>query len=223
MEFVGQKDQDRWIIEEVFPGRREGIFLDLAATDGVSHNNTVLLERALGWRGLCVEPNPGYYPHLTRNRSCATSDACVDETAGEVDFLPNEGLGGIIADDTDNTPLIRAQLLAESYAAGKVLRLPTTTLEALLDHYSLPAVIDYFSLDVEGAETRILRSFPFHRYRFMAMTIERPTPELNARLLANGYVFVKNLNFDSFYVHESLPALPHFSLQPFEQVPPKDW
>jgi hypothetical protein len=223
MEFVGQKEQDRWIVEEVFPGRHGGTFLDLAATDGLSHNNTVFLERALGWTGLCVEPNPSYYLDLARNRSCATSNACVDEARGEVDFLPNEGLGGIVADDTDNSPLIRAPLLAESYAAGKVLRLQTTSLEALLDHHSLPAVIDYFSFDVEGAETRILRSFPFYRYRFLAMTIERPTPELNERLFANGYVFVKNLSFDSFYVHESLPALAHLSLQPFEQAPAKDW
>lgn len=223
MHFLGEKFQDKWVIEEVFPGKRNGWFLDLAATDGIYGNNTIVMERELGWAGLCIEPNPHYYTRLALNRTCRTAPLCIDERSGEVDFLPNGGLGGIVADDTDNSPSIRSKLLDESYSAGKVLKLKTFPLATVLQTYQAPPVIDYFSFDVEGAETRILRSFPFDRWRFLAMTIERPTPELNELVFSKGYVFVRNCRFDSFYVHESLPNLEALQREPFEQIPPKDW
>ena len=60
----------------------------------------------------------------------------------------------------------------------------TYPLATILKKYNAPGVIDYFSFDVEGAETRILRSFPFDEYTFLSLTtIERPTPELNATVV----------------------------------------
>lgn len=219
--YPGQKGQDRWVIEEVFPGKRGGWFLDLAATDGVALSNTVLLERDLGWNGLCIEPNPGYRDALRRNRGCQIAHTCIDEVEGVVEFLPNGELGGIVDEDTDNSPAIRGALLEECRRDGKIIRIPAIPLAQLLDQHGAPPVIDYFSFDVEGAETRILRSFPFNRYRFLAMTIERPTLEINELLFSNGYQFVKNVNFDSFYIHESYEG--DITREPFEQIPPKDW
>ncbi len=223
MYFAGEKGQDRWVVEEVFPGRRDGWFLDLAATDGIYASNTVSLERELGWTGLCVEPNPHFFTRLLLNRTCRVLKACIDEAPGVVDFLPYGGLGGIVADDTDNSRAVRGQLLEDSYRAGKVLKIATRTLEEVLVEFGAPEAVDYFSFDVEGAETRILRSFPFSRWRFMSLTIERPSPELNALLFANDYVFVRNSRFDSFYVHASLPNLGTLAREPFEQIPAKDW
>lgn len=37
------KDQDRWVIEEVFDGKLNGFFLDTAAADGIQFNNTIAL------------------------------------------------------------------------------------------------------------------------------------------------------------------------------------
>lgn len=82
-------------------------------------------------------------------------------------------------------------------------------------------MIDFFSFDVEGAETRILRNFPFDRWRFLALCIERPTPELNSLLFRNGYLSVRNSRYDTFYVHESLPASATIRRDPFEQIPAK--
>ena len=92
-----------------------------------------------------------------------------------------------------------------------------------MDEFNAPETIDYLSLDVEGAETRILRGFPFHKYKFLAMTIERPTVELNELLFKNGYVFVKNSTMDSYYVHNTISNLNLIKKDPFKQIPPKDW
>ena len=60
MDFIGQKGQDQWIIDDVFHQKKGGYFIDLAATDGVSINNTWLLETKLEWNGMCIEPNPHF-------------------------------------------------------------------------------------------------------------------------------------------------------------------
>lgn len=223
MEFVGQKQQDRWVVEEVFGVRHQGYFVDLAATDGVTLNNTVVLERELGWKGIAIEANPTHFERLCRNRRCCCVHACVDECERVVDFLPNEELGGIVDGDTDNSRGIRATLIDEWARERKILSVRTRTLAAILDEAGAPPFIDYLSLDIEGAETRVLRRFPFERRRFLTLTIERPTPELNELLFLNGYVFVRNQQFDTFYVHESLPRLGQLRREPFSQVPPKDW
>ena len=218
MEFVSQKAQDRWIVEEVFPGLRGGYFLDLAASDGVSISNTILLERELGWQGLAIEPNPELYGQLRLSRTCAVSPRCIDGERREVAFLLNGELGGIVDDDTDNSPRIRGPLLGER--SHDIVKMPAVPLADVLAEHGAPEIIHYFSFDVEGAEARILRTFPFQRYRFLALTVERPPPELNALLFANGYRFVRNVSFDSFYVHESIT---HVKSEAFAQVPPKDW
>lgn len=59
-------------------------------------------------------------------------------------------------------------------------------------------------MDVEGAETRILRYFPFEEYTFLSMTIERLDQELQTLLTNKGYTLVKMIpNLDYFYIHKS--------------------
>lgn len=223
MNYYGQKKQDQWVIEEVFRFRRDGYFLDLAASDGISNSNTLTLERDLGWNGIAVEANQSYFEKLIQNRSCKCVRACVDECERLVNFLPNGELGGIVAADTDNNAVFRQDLIREWEQKQNVVRLRTRTLASILDECGAPEVIEYLSLDIEGAETRIMRSFPFARYRFLALTVERPLPELNEILFRNGYVFVRNVEFDSFYVHETCPGLDSLAREPFVQVPAKDW
>ena len=219
--FVSQKGQDRWIIQEVFKGKRDGYFVDLAASDGVKINNTVLLEKHFGWKGVCIEPNPGFFKRLKQNRKCDVVNHVIDgENDLTVSFRVDNGEGGgIVAEDTDNNYKYRAKPLKRA----KILQLKTKTLEHVLDAVGAPSVIDYLSLDVEGSETRIMRVLPFNRYKFLAMTIERPTPELNELLFSHGYVFVKNSSYDSFYVHESIPTFDTIPKEAFVQLPAKDW
>jgi hypothetical protein len=80
-------------------------------------------------------------------------------------------------------------------------------LEAILDHAEAPKVIDYFSLDVEGAEYHVLVNFNFRRYTFLTMTIERPSSKIHHLLVRHGYRFVRELvSFgDCLYAHNTLP------------------
>jgi hypothetical protein len=62
--------QDSWVFGEAFNGKRKGYFLEIGSGNGVTMNNTYLLEKRFGWQGICIEPNPESLAHLKRNRFC---------------------------------------------------------------------------------------------------------------------------------------------------------
>ncbi len=216
MQYYSQKQQDQWVINEVLPQKKYGFFLDLAAADGITNNNTLILEKHFNWRGICIEPNPKFLKELHVNRQCFIDGSVISNKEENVRFrIDNGQLGGIVAEDTDNSERLRAEQLKHA----DIILLKATTLLNVLEKYNAPKEIDYFSLDVEGSEERIISTFDFTRYQFNCMTIERPTPNINQILFSNGYIFVKNLMYDSFYIHSSLSG--RISCEPFEQVPIK--
>ena len=218
--FKSQKKQDRWVIFNILPLKRGGFFVDLAAANGITHNNSYALEKLFNWSGICIEPNPVFYEMLKKNRKCMVDDSVVNDKSEDVDFrIDNGQLGGIIAEDTDNNPSVRGEELPNA----NIISRRTVQLESVLDHYKAPEVIDYLSLDVEGSEERVLRKFDFSKYTFLCITIERPTPKLNEILLNNGYLFVKVYQNDTFYIHSSLQKKRKIQCDPFQQVPPKEW
>jgi FkbM family methyltransferase len=218
--FKGQKGQDRWVILEVLPWKRRGFFLDLAAADGLTHSNTHVLEKWFGWTGICIEPNPRFFAELKSRRRCNVEQSVVSDRPERLRFrIDNGQLGGVVADDTDNNARIRGEELTKA----EIVELPARPINEILEWHRAPRTIDYFSLDVEGCEERIISTLDFSRYEFRCLTIERPTPRVNEILFERGYVFVKNVMFDSFYVHPSVLESRPLNCEPFEQVPPKDW
>ena len=100
----------------------------------------------------------------------------------------------------------------------------TRTLTEVLATLGAPAYIDYMSLDVEGAEARVLdASFAWNRYRFGLLTIERPPPSLNSLLFTHGYLFAQRWgNSDVYYVHKSHPTAGKIAHnESFVQIPAK--
>jgi hypothetical protein len=75
---------------EVLHFIRDGFFLDSGAADGVRFNNTWLLE-AVGWNGICIEPNDKFFAALRRNRRCYCLNCCLYDREGKVDFLESAG------------------------------------------------------------------------------------------------------------------------------------
>jgi len=198
---LSQLGQDFWVFGEVFDGKRDGFYLEIGSADGIVLSNTFLLEKRFGWRGICIEPDPEFYRDLCRVRNAACLNVCVDERDGDVEFARRNVFGGIVAEDTDNT----GGVLESEHV--EILRIPARTLESILREENAPKVIDYCSIDVEGAEDRILCNFPFGEYMFRCMTVERPKARLRDVLARSGYKAVKEIpHHDVFYVHDSFYA-----------------
>lgn len=190
---LSQAGQDHWIFGEAFNEQRGGYFVDIGAHDGLHISNTYLLERRYGWNGLCIEANPTTFSILRRNRQATCINVCLDERDGEVEFAMRGVLGGIVSPGLDN---------AEREGIGAVVRVKAVPLMTVFAQQQVPSVIDYLSIDIEGAEERVLKGFDFDRYRINCLTIERPSMLLRQLFSENGYVLTREiLGLDCFYVH----------------------
>lgn len=192
-----QVGQDRTVMD-IFHGKRGGFYVDLASNHAVNLSNTLRLDVELGWSGICIEPNPQYHQEYAARRSCTLVSAAVgQEDDKEVVFHLQGAFGSI--EGFDRKP-------GGSNGQPKATKFRTVSLWTLFEKLNVPSVVDYFSLDIEGAELYTMEKFPFHKYTFLVMTVERPR-KLRPLLEENGYVYVKDHGTfgDELYIHRSIP------------------
>jgi FkbM family methyltransferase len=203
--YISTNGSDKWIIEEVFKHKKGGFFVECGAYTGAKKSNTFLLEKFYKWSGICIESNPAYFKKLKQARNCICLKECIDGEEGEVDFLCYKTTGGIVSDNTDNDHTVVNEKLSVNENNHKIITVKTKTLQQILKENNAPKIMEFLVLDVEGAETRIMRKFPFNEYRFLTMVIEKPTSELENYFIQNGYRIVKkDPERDTFYIHESV-------------------
>lgn len=196
--FVSQIGQDKWVSETVFPGVKNGFFLDVGSGDGISSSNTYILERK-GWRGICIDP----FPTNMETRTCQVfKEVVFDQPGKKVTFHIAGGLSGVA--DT----LGRWKREAE---AAPSVEFTTTTLGDILDRASAPSYIHFMSLDIEGAELAALQGLPFDKYRFGAFAIEHnfeneKRDAIVELLKSHGYRRAHTWMQDDFFVSTSLPS-----------------
>ncbi len=191
--WYSQVKQDQVVIG-LLRNKREGFFIDLAANNARHISNTYALESSFGWEGLCIEPNPEYWFDFTRFRTCKIVAAIVGQNRmEEIKFNYRGVFGGINREGFDN---------GEAYETESIPAF-TVPLKEVLERSDAPYVIDYLSLDVEGAETYIMKNFPLSSYQIKVMTVERPGKELQQDLEANGFKLMGHLsNFgETLWIH----------------------
>jgi methyltransferase FkbM-like protein len=194
----------------MFPGKRGGWFIDSGAgPDGIRGSNSYVLETEFDWRGLLVGPHSECYKRVNANRSAVVEECCLTDSFGEVEFVLNE------FPELSSIPrhLSEPNFVAAGYAGKKLpkVRAPCVPLWELLRRHGAPPVIEYMSLDIEGAEWIALKDFPFAEFRILCMTIERggkSYDKLRAKLRREGYQLVLAVIPDDFYVHESVNYQP---------------
>lgn len=159
-----QFGQDEWALEQHAKSQTndsQPFFLDLGANDGYFCSNTVKLEQN-GWRGICVEP----FPINFNGRKCSLIQKALSNKVGNVTFSKCGVLGGIQDDLGKYDKKVTSSCPDVS--------IPATTVSTMLQEAgsNVPAVIDFASLDVEGAEMTVLETFPFDKHCVRTWTIE---------------------------------------------------
>jgi len=199
---VSQLGQDLWVLEQT-NYKRNGFFVEFGATDGVLLSNTWLLEKEFGWRGICAEPNPKFIDQLKRNRNCTVSSACIGAKTGEqVKFIFADAFGGMqqhLNEDMHGNKR-QAYVDTEGYSI-----LETISLNDFLEQHGAPVDINYLSIDTEGSEYEILKSFPFDRWRIRLMTIEHNftdrRSDIRTLMEQNGYHCIE-MEWDDWFYNE---------------------
>lgn len=194
-----------------------GFYLDVGAADPVDMSVTRgFYER--GWRGVNVEPDPGYFARLLAERGEDVNlNLALAEVAGEAVFfvLPGTGLSTL-------DPAIAEQHRAAGFDVRET-RVPLETLAEVCRRHVI-GEIHFLKIDAEGAEKRVLLGADFTAFRPWIVLLEAVRPlspepsfaEWEGVLLAAAYHFVWFDGLNRFYVaDEKLSALaPYFRVQP---------
>lgn len=192
-----QFGQDVFLLK-LFRGKRDLVFVDVGANEGVIESNTYMLERCLGWKGLCFEPLPSRFQYLISQRRCTAFKNCVAEKEGTVTMID----AGYMSSVEEYTPKYhkfrQVTHIKDRFNATCVV------LKNVLRDYGVDK-IDYLSIDVEGAEIYVLRGIDFSKVKIKVISVENTynMGEVHALMRKNGFRFKYVVGIDSFFVHES--------------------
>lgn len=177
---------------------RRGTYLEVGGADGITHSNTLALRNELGWSGVLVEPDPSMFHLLeaSRGHSDRIINAAVSPKGGQgkAELRRAGQLSSLVGHEGED---LHERKRKQHNDIVNVTTIDLTDLIAGMQR------LDYFSLDVEGAETAIIESINWNRIQPpFVITVEHNYKEeekkrLSSLLEAQGYV-------EQFAAHEWL-------------------
>ena len=198
-----------------FENSQNLFFVDVGANDGVSWSNSAVLERYLGWDGICIEPNPNTYEHLKSARKCLCLNKCISSaekelifrnitgswhgSSGLLDFLDFARKGYSYIDEIEKE-------VASGNSTYQDIKLTTSTLSSVLKQNKVEH-INYLSIDCEGADFEVLQSLDFNEHQPDLISVEfgakeeRDCDKKSKNILERaGYKEVEQVCGDRFFV-----------------------
>jgi FkbM family methyltransferase len=221
--FPGQADQDL-LAYLYFRGKKTGFFLDIGAYDGVTYSNSYVFER-LGWRGACVEPLPGVFERLRRNRRCDCYQAALagsrDPDALFIHAVGVDTLSGLESEMAGG----HGDWIAREGGRPERIRVKTMTFPDLMANYPELRTVDFLSLDVEGAEMAVLKTIDFDKYAFGLITVECAGERdgeaelLRGFMAEKGYDLLADLGLDLMFAPGTRIETGEFPGRPVHVLP----
>lgn len=183
----GQFGEDAWIVQHL-PIPRNGLFVDVGCWHPVVHNNTIWFENN-GWSGIVIEPDERNHPAI-RNLRKARLATCAIGTHPDAIFY--------LDDHSAYSGFLRKSDTVASVAI--------CTLEEVLNAHGVEK-IDLLSIDTEGTELDVWKSFDIQRHRPSIVIVEFNTVglpsrerELRQQLMADGYRCVRRTAANLIFV-----------------------
>ena len=207
MKYYSQIGQDKFI-DELFNQKREGIFIDIGAFDGLEDSNSLFFEETRNWTGISVEPSPQEFLKLNSFRKSININACISDYDGTTDFVYIEGyartLSGI-PNNYDPRHIVRIQNDVR-INGGKFYQIKSEVykLQTMIDKYLIKD-IDFCSIDTEGSELKVLKSIDFLKTNIKVFAIENnfQTSEIKDFLEQNNYILHAKIKWDDIFVSKN--------------------
>lgn len=204
--YFSQHGQDKFLNEVLFKNKKQGVFLDIGANDGITFSNSYFFEKELGWTGTCFEPQKEAFLKLQSNRNslnvkgCASDQTCIDVFYNVTGY--GEMLSGLKS-QYDPRHLERIKHTIAEHG-GSIFETDIECYninEFLINNKNYE--IDFMSLDTEGGELKILKAIDFSIIKMKAVVIENNygTNEILDFMQEQGFYRVAYLATDEIYIN----------------------
>ena len=229
--YQSQMGQDMFLNRWFFKNRGPGFFVDVGAFDGIVGSNTFYFEKHLQWKGIAFEPSPSAFEDLQANRSCRLIQGCAYHRDGQVPFLalserehpkgtesrPHRSQLSMVFDSTHGGAMLsgipehmdQAEWVESIRKPMKlnqdVATVPCHRIDTVLNDLGVK-IVDYLSIDVEGAELEVLRGIDFEKVHVNVIDVEHnhTFSEIYDLLTTSGFEYEGLLFFDEIFVNKSL-------------------
>lgn len=194
-------------LENLLP-HRNGFYVELGAHDGALASNSYFFELKKGWKGVLIEPSLNLYLSCLKRRGENNSifcNACVPFDYEDEFVRMKYSDSSTISDNLDLDIGNHDDFVAkgdEKKLQGEssfVFGAKSATLNAILLTAAAPSLIDFLSLDVEGAELDVLKGIDFDKFKFKYMIIEcRDIDRLESFLINHRYRLVEKITHHDY-------------------------
>ncbi|MEJ7607492.1 MAG: FkbM family methyltransferase [Bryobacteraceae bacterium] len=172
------------MLTRVFQGVKEGFYVDVGAWDPV-YDSVTKHFYDIGWRGINIEPHPGYFEKLLKARPRDITLNCAVGKQEEVRAFYLLGETGMSTLDP---------LLSEFFAAKAGLsegQVQVRTLDSILEQ--APGEIAFLKVDAEGWEEHVLASCNWSKHRPIVVVVEAIDPRDHAPTWGNWHESSKTM------------------------------
>lgn len=209
--YFSQYNQDKFLNEVVFFNKKNGFFIDIGAHDGIALSNSLFFERYNNWEGICVEPNPIVFDKLISNRTSINLNVCIGNENKIVKFTQIEGYSEMLSGVTekyDDRHIERINNAIKVKGGKKTeIQVKMITLDSI--NWLIKKKIDFVSIDTEGNEYDIIKSFDFNLLDIKALVIENNFSNKNIENYLEGYGFelIYKLQCDDVYINKKYNSI----------------
>jgi FkbM family methyltransferase len=209
--YYSQFNQDK-IINVLLENKKEGVFIDIGAYDGITYSNSYFFETTKNWTGICFEPNPIVFKELSKVRNSTLVNGGVsvkNSTLIYKRFSGNQELEMLsgFSDFFNEEQLLRIEkeLKNQQDSSSETILVQTYALNDILKEKQI-SKIDYCSIDTEGGEFEILKTINFEENYFSTLSIEDncDPKEVISYMKSKGFYFLFIWKCDLFFVNNKI-------------------
>ena len=195
------------VVDHELSSKRSGFFVEVGGLDGEEFSNTLFFEKNRDWDGILIEANPYTYRQmLKKDRRCYMAQHCISADIDAMTFK----VAGAVTSAIETMSKNHAERISRDIpvyghhqtweGSGSLVTTPCTTLNALMGRIGRTH-IDFFSLDVEGAELHVLRSIDFSALSFdlVLIEIQEHREEIKNFMESHSFKRIQELPGDDLY------------------------
>ena len=212
--FKAQDKEDYYALQHFFNSQvQEGLILESGALDGLQLSTSWMFEKTLGWRAIHIEANPRSYEDLVRNRPDALNinvALCREPQTLHLAYDEEKrAVGGIWEFMPEEFKKLWWKEIKSEESLPTVGCMPLAPLLLLFDI----SHVNFWVLDVEGAELEVLQATDFERVTFdviametLGMDEERDFAAISF-LNSKGYITFSKVGRNTWLVSEKMALI----------------